>query len=365
MQMSKRIIIPVILIIILTIFFGTFSAMAQHPGGDGGDEEITESITYNNYSSVGGNWETTIAEELDGITITNMEFELSWTDDEGSDSDPDTFSLQTDDERHEPKSSSGSGGMVAISWDEDGLNNVWNVMVTCDSAGPTTVPRGPLGFITDEEPDPGNSWTLVVTYTYTESTGSMGGMPANVRAVYSSPIFWIHVGLMISSTYLFLFAGVFAGVFIYSRNKWNNSVSKFKNYVAKPNLLIILVILAFIAFFLASVPIGMWVAGMMYGWTNAWTGFPAIWNPDAFSFTNADNVSFIVLLLWAIPVYLNRRQIMQHKWFKKFFGWSKFLMSRAEKAPSPRLLNKELAICYFFMGFMVFLVFMVQPHGSG
>ena len=90
-----------------------------------------------------------------------------------------------------------------------------------------------------------------------------------------------------------------------------------------------------------------------------------MWNPEAFEFTNADNVSFIVLLLWAIPIYLNRRQIMKGKWYKKLFGWSKFMMGRAEKAPEPKLHVRELALCYFFMGIFVYLLFMVQPHGSG
>jgi hypothetical protein len=55
---------------------------------------------------------------------------------------------------------------------------------------------------------------------------------------------------------------------------------------------------------------------------------------------------------------------MHHKWFKKFFGWSKYLMEKARTAPEPKLLTKEMALCYFFMGLFVYMVFMVQGHGS-
>jgi hypothetical protein len=364
-MINKKLVGLFLSIMIIIIISQTLVVTAQHPGSDDSSSEVTETITFSDYSSVGTSWENTLESEFSDKSIKNIIFELTWTDDEGTDSDPDTFSLQTDDEMNDPKSDSGSSGSVSTTWNEERLNNVWNIVVTCDSAGPTTVPRGPLGILTTNEPDPGNSWTLVVTYTYTKSSGGMGGMPPNVAAVYSSPIFWIHVGLMISSTYLFLFTGVFAGLYLYSRNKWNRSESNLKRYFTKPNLIIICVFLAFIAFFLASVPIGMWVAGMMYGWAKAWTGFPALWNPEAFEFTNADNVSLIVLVLWAIPLYLNRRQVMQTKWFKKLFGWNYYLMKKAETAPEPKLHLRELALCYFFMGLFVYLVFMVQPHGGG
>ncbi len=360
--MFKKIIIPTILIIISIVLIFTTS-YAQHPGNiDTGEQ--TDTITFNDYNAVGTSWETTISEEFAEISIVNIAFDLTWTDDEGTNSDPDTFSLQATDGMNDPQSNSGSGGSVSISWAEGRLNNVWNIVVACDAAGSTQVPVGPLGIITQEESDPGNSWTLVVTYTYTEGGGGPGGPPANVVAVLNSPIFGIHIALMISSTYLFLFTGIFAGVYLFARHKWAGSNEYFKKLVSKQNLIIILLILAFIAFFIASVPIGMWVAGMFYGWSKAWTGFPALWNPEAFEFTNADNVSFIVLLLWAIPIYLNRAPIMNGKWYKKLFGWSKFLMARAAKASPPRLTNKEFALCYFFMGIFVFLVFMVQPHGS-
>jgi hypothetical protein len=363
--MSKNTIILTVLLVILMIVTISQTVVAQPHGSGGGSEETTETITYSDYCSVGATWDTTIDNEFSDKSIKNIVFELTWTDDEGSDSDPDTLSLQTDDAEHDAKSGQSSSGTVAVTWDEPDLNNIWNIVVACDSAGPTQEPYWRVGVITQDVPDPGNSWTLKVTYTYTEDSGSMGGMPANVAAVYSSPIFWIHVALMIASTYLFLSTFIFAGIFLYARTRWNDSNSKFQRYLAKPNLTFISVILAFVAFFLASVPIGMWVAGMMYGWTKAWTGIPAIWNPEAFDFRNADNVSFAVLFLWAIPAFLNRRQFMQTKWYRRFFGWSKWAMAHADRAPEPKLMMREIALCYFFMGFLVYLVFMVQPHGSG
>ena len=361
--MTNKKIITLILLMVFTVTFGSITSVAQHPGNvDTGEQ--TGTITFSDYNAVGTSWETAITELLADKSIISMDFELTWTDDEGSNSDPDTFSLQTDDERHEPKRDSGSGGTVSISWNEDDLNNVWNVIVTCDAAGPTQVPVGPIGLITQEEPDPGNTWTLEITYTYTEGGGPGGGPPGNIAALLVDPIFWIHVGLMVSSTYIFLFAGIFAGVFLFTKDKWKNASSKLQRTVSRANLLLILVIVAFIVFFIASVPIGMYVAGKAYGWHLAWSGFPAMWNEEAWEFTNADNSSLYVLVLWAIPIYLNRRPIMRGKWFKKFFGWSKFLMERAEKAPEPKLLEKELALCYFFMGLFVYLVFMVQPHGT-
>jgi hypothetical protein len=362
--MSKRIIFLTIGLLLLVISLTSFNSVAQHPGGDPGGVQ-TGTITITDYNADGSTWEDTITEEFDGLSIESITFDLSWTDDEGSDSQSDSFSLQTDDDIQAPKSGSGSGGSVSVSWDDDGLNNVWNIAVTCDSAGPTQVPYGPLGLLTQQEPDPGNSWTLVVTYSYTEDTGGMGGPPQNVIDVLNSPIFKVHIALMIASTYLFLGTGIIAGIYLFSRTEKGKSIPFIQRHFSTTKVIVIIVILAFIAFFLAAVPIGMWVAGGFYGWTKAWTGFPALWNPEAFELTNADNVSFIVLLLWAIPVYFNRRPIVQSKWYKKFFGWSKFLMARAEKAPNPKLQNIEFAISYFFMGFFVYLVFMVQPHGSG
>ena len=108
----------------------------------------------------------------------------------------------------------------------------------------------------------------------------------------------------------------------------------------------------------------MYVAGKAYGWENSWTSFPAVWNPWFYDLKNADNVSFIVLLLWAIPLWLNREQVMAHRshaFLFRRFGW---VRRQYEKAPAAKLTDREMAIIYFLMGIMVFLVFMVQSHGN-
>ncbi|UCE73742.1 MAG: hypothetical protein JSV56_12050 [Methanomassiliicoccales archaeon] len=361
--MVKKVKIATIFIITIMITIGNLSVTAQPPHGDG--EEQTKTISFNGYCDVGASWEKEV--NLGEVSLTNIVFELTWEDDEGSDSEPDSFSLATDDGEHELKSDQGASGKISVSWEEDMLNNTWNVVSTCESAGPTNVPVGPIGLVTQEEADPGNSWNLDVTYTYTESMGG-GGPPPNVAAVLESPVFKVHIALMVASVFLFLITGLVAGAFIFTRitSKSPKGFTSFMERLFNPPLLLfLLVIVTFIVFFLASVPIGMWVAGMFYGWNKAWTGFPAIWNPEAFDMTNADNVSFIVLLLWFIPMYINRAQIMRSKYFKKLFGWSKFAMKRAEMAPNPKLSIGVLALCYCLMGIFTFVVFEVQPHGSG
>jgi hypothetical protein len=362
-KILKNVTSTAIFVILIMTIFGSGLALAQgHPGGDpGGSGEQTGTISFNSNTAVGATWEQSESDEFEDKIILSIDFVLTWTDDQGSDSDPDSFRLSTNDENNDPVSSSGNSGTVTISWDEDNLGNEWNMAVTCETAGAT--PIGILGLRT--ESDPGNSWTLTVTYTYTDAPQGPMGPPAYIQEVLNSPIFKFHIALMIGSTFMFLFAGIFAGVFMVTRNKWAEARSNFMRFAAKPTLWIITAIAGFWAFFIAAVPIGMWVAGKWYGWAKAWTGFPAMWNPEAWELTNADNVSFIVLLLWALPLYFNRAQILRSKWYKKLFGWSKFAMSRAEKAPNPKLRNFELALCYFFMGIFVFLVFMVQPHGSG
>lgn len=362
-----------IIVIILMITFSNFNAVAPpgHPGGED-EEPQTAEIKYSGNTNEGDSWEKAvdlkkeagiIADEIDLLDIT---FELTWTDDEGSDSEPDTFSLKADDSGQGKGSGSGSDGVISFSLDMEGLNDTWNVTVTCDNAGFT--PFRPGGFV--GETDPGNSWDLKITFTYLESSGmgGGGGRPTNVTAVLESPIFAVHIALMVASVFLFLITGLVAGAFLFTRVT-TRSPKQFSSLMYKlfnpPILLIFLILVTFLAFFIASVPIGMWVAGNFYGWNKAWTGFPAIWNPEAFEMTNADNVSFIVLLLWAIPMYINRAQIMRSKYYKKLFGWSKLAMKRAEKAPDPVIPNSILALCYFFMGVFTYVVFMVQPHGSG
>ncbi|UCG69706.1 MAG: hypothetical protein JSV09_01395 [Thermoplasmata archaeon] len=358
--MAKRTRLVTIFIVIAMIIFGNIGVMAQPPHGNG--EQETETFPFEGYCNVGSPVEESL--ELQR-PIGEIEFVLMWEDDEGSNSDPDVLSLMTSDGMHEPKSDSGPNGMLTIIWDEHGLNDTWNMVINCESAGSTTEPMGPFGLLTEEVEDPGNSWTMLVTVTY---SSGMGGPPPGVQAILSSPIFKVHIALMVASVFLFLITGLVAGAFLFTRI-YSRSPEGFKSLMDRlfnpPFLLIFMVILTFLVFFIAAVPIGMWVAGMFYGWNKAWTGFPAIWNPEAFDMTNADNVSFIVLLLWFIPMYVNRAQIMRSKYYKKLFGWSKFAMKRAEKTPDPIIPNSVLALCYCLLGIMTFVIFEVQPHGSG
>ncbi|UCF09034.1 MAG: hypothetical protein JSW28_04940, partial [Thermoplasmata archaeon] len=176
-----------------------------------------------------------------------------------------------------------------------------------------------------------------------------------------------HVAFIIMSFFLYIVTGLVALAFITINilGKRVSDTSTIRKLFANPKPLIFIVLLTWLIFFIAAVPLGMWVAGMYYGPTKAWTGFPAMWNPEAFEMTNADNVSFITLLLFALPIYLNRAWVMKGKIFGKLFGRFKFAMKRAEKAPTPKLSYREFALCYFLMGIFIFVVFEVQPHGGG
>ena len=360
--MAKKLHIITISLIILVITLTSFGTLAQHPGG-GTSSEDTMTVSFNGYVAVGESWEKTV--EFTEGSISKVEFALTWTDDEGSDSDPDTLILLTTDGMHEPKSGEGSNGMVMVTWEEDMLNDTWSMVVTCESAGPTQVPFGFIGVISQEESDPGNSFSLDVTFTYSEDGG--GGPPPHVQAVLDSPVFKAHIAFMVASVFLFLGTGIAALAYL-TRNSWGKRVSdtsSMKRIFSNPKPLVFIVLLAWLVFFIAAVPLGMWVAGMYYGWSKAWTGIPALWNPEAFEMTNADNVSFVVLALWALPMYINRAWVVKGKRFAKIFGGIFFLMDWAKKAPPPKLTYREFAICYFLMGIFIFIVFEVQPHGGG
>ncbi len=362
---------------ILMITFGNFSVIAQdgHPGGD--IEPETGVLQYSGDTNEGDSWEQTLdlvseladqqGLELESIMVLDITFVLTWTDDEG-DSDPDDFMLMAADGMGEPLSDSGNGGELSVEKEGEAppVNDTWDVIVTCMNAGDTPPPIGPGIFTTVN--DLGNSWDLEITFQYLEGGMGGGGPPANVLAVLESPIFKIHIALMVASVFLFLITGLVAGAFLFTRIS-TKSPKGFTQIMERafnpPILLIFLVILTFLLFFIAAVPIGMWVAGNFYEPAQAWTGFPAIWNEGWWELTNADNVSFVVLAMWFIPMYINRAQVLKSKYFKKLFGWSKFAIKRGEKAPDPRLTNGILALCYFFMGIFTFVVFMAQEHGSG
>ena len=362
--MSERIITSVVVMILLVLVFGNIGGAAQHPQGEE-PEEKTGTVTLSGYcDNPATNQGGSIKEELVDLpegTIIEITFVLSWQDDEGSSSDPDTFSLSAIDATNGPVSGQSNSGEVTISRAEDDLNNSFTVEVACLSAGPT--PIGILGL--RQETDPGNSWAVVITYVYTEpASGGPGGPPANVVALLASPIFWSHVILMIISLYLFLITGFVGGTLFITGERWEKPDTFMKRWFGTPKMVLLLAGIAFIAFFLASVPIGMWVAGKMYGWAKCWTGFPAFWNIEMYDITNADNTSLIGLVLWFIPLYLNRSQIYGSRLYDKVLGRFEFAQRLRERAPAPRLSNRTLGLCFFFIGILIWLVYAVQPHGS-
>lgn len=307
-------------------------------------------------------WEKTY--DWSNLTILEVKFTLAWTDDEGSRSRPDAFKVTISDGGQGQASGSGSGGSIEAAAPSSGgpYNGTWTVTVECTAAGST--PVGPIGVIS--QTDPGNSWSFKLEYTYnTPSAGGPHGMPANVREVLSSPIFWAHIVLMVFSSYGFGVVGLLAGVYLVTRSRWADSASRLKRALASPRPYRSLSPHVWFAFFLASVPIGMWVAGKFYGWEHAWSGFPLIWQADFWTLKNADNTATIALVLWAIPMWLNRGDILTRKPHFRWLRWSGFLKRVAERAPPPRFSDREMALIYFFLGLMVFSMFMAQSHGGG
>jgi hypothetical protein len=252
---------------------------------------------------------------------------------------------------------------LSASVERDAMNSTWTLTVECTDAGP--MPVGPLGIIV--QTDPGNSWSLSFDYTYVEAKatpqGPMGP-PPEIVAIMNDPIFWVHVALMIFSSVMFGVVGLLAGVNLIWAKRWRDSTEQFKRWLANPRLYRVLAVHTWVAFFLAAVPLGMYVAGKVYGWGNAWSGFPAIWNPSFYDITNADHTSTIALLLWGIPLWLNRRTVMSHmshNWLFRRIPWAR---KQYEMAPEPMISEREMAIIFFLLGIMIFLVFAVQPHGN-
>ena len=97
---------------------------AMYPGNQNEDETtktITESGYCSNPSSDQANSVEEITITLEEGTVTAISFVLTWTDDEGSSSDPDTFALAVDDGGSNQKSGQGSGGDVTVTPDGESL----------------------------------------------------------------------------------------------------------------------------------------------------------------------------------------------------------------------------------------------------
>lgn len=328
---------------------------------------VTETISESGYcdnpdnNAAGAVWERTY--DLGDVAVSMVEVNLRWSDDEGGNSDPDEFRVSAEDGGGNSSDDRGSNGDLAFTIDMDGMDGTWTLKVELVDAGPT--PVGPIGII--NRVDPGNSWSLSFTYTYVPrdvEPPEPPGPPPNIAALYEDPLFWTHVVFMISSTYMFGLVGLLAGVAIFFRKRWADDASRWKRALATNRPFRALAVHAWLVFVVAAVPLGMYVAGKAYGWENSWTSFPAVWNPWFYDITNADHISLIVLVLWALPLWLNREQLMASRPHYWLFGRSPFFRRLAAKAPEPMVTDRELAIMYFLMGVFVFLVFMVQPHGN-
>jgi len=348
-----------LLVLLLVASGASMSTLAQDP--------VTETETASGYvdnpeeNAAGA--EVELRFEMPDMEIFAVEVTLTWTDDEGSSSNPDTLSLAAEDGMDANSQDIGSSGGLTVRLDGDELGSNWTVTVTCIEAGMT--PLGPLGRIGTV--DPGNTWSLEFTYTYVPvevEPPEPPGPPPNIAALYDDPIFWTHVAFMIASTYMFGIVGLLAGVVLFFGSKWADDPNRWKRALSTNRPFRVLAVHAWWVFLIAAVPLGMYVAGKAYGWENAWTSFPAFWNPWFWDITNADNISFIVLVLWAIPLWLNRQQLMASRAHAWFFGRIGFFRRLVGKAPEPMITNREMAIIYFLMGVFVFLIFVVQPHGN-
>jgi hypothetical protein len=331
-------------------------------------EEFTDTITESGRCAnpqsdpTGASWSNTYP--FDNITFVHVEVTLSWSDDETRVTGNDYFTLSVSDGTSGNSGTETSDrGSITIEFDVPTTKAVWDwtIQVQLVDAGR---PPGPLGIIGDS----GNAWDLTFTYTYSEYTpddgGGPQGPPPEIAALYDDPIFWTHVVFMIASTYMFGLVGVLALVALVTRKRWADDASRLKQALSTNRPFRAMAVHAWLVFAVAAVPLGMYVAGKAYGWENAWTSFPAVWNPWFYDIKNADNVSFIVLVLWAIPLWLNRRQLVAsrpHAWLFGRIGWFRRL---AAKAPEPVLSDREMALLFFVMGIFVWLVFMVQSHGN-
>jgi hypothetical protein len=198
---------------------------------------VTETVTESGYcdnpdsNAQGAVWEHEYAWEGQVLSVVAT---LTWTDDEGSNSNPDSFSLSISDVSGASDEASGSTGSLEASMAADDLDATWTVSVELTAAGMTPFTR--IGLV--GRTDPGNSWALRIEYTRVPEEGPSGpgGPPPNVVEVLNSPIFKAHIVLMVSSTVGFLLVGLLAGASLVTRSRWAEDPGRLKRLLAGPRL---------------------------------------------------------------------------------------------------------------------------------
>jgi hypothetical protein len=362
--MRTRQLLPLV-IIVLSLLVSPLAG-SQPPGDE--EQPVTGTITESGFCTnpsenpSGAIWEDIkpLSDLHGDIQVLTVELTLRWSDDEGSSSDPDSFVVSAVDELGNQISDSGSTGDLSALLEMEELNSTWTLKVECTDAGST--PLGPLGRI--RQTDPGNSWSLTFEYTYVPDDGGGGpGIPPHIAELLEHPVFKFHVALMVASTSMFLIVGLLAFTYLVTRSRWAEDPSTLKRWLSRPRLHRSLAPHVWIAFVIAAIPIGIWVAGKAYGWENSWTSFPVVWRPGFWDITNADHVAFLAIVLWAIPMWLNRGDIWSRRPHERFWIKREWFEGRIKKASLPLLSDREVAIIYFLLGVMIFMLFMVQPHG--
>jgi hypothetical protein len=277
----------------ISVFLALVLLVASPATSQEGSEPETETLSEQGYctnpqvDNAGSTWQRSYW--FEGRTILSLEATLSWSDDEsGVTAVADSFRLNVREGGGTEATEDGSSGSLYASIGAGELDSNWTVTVQCLEAGRAP---GPLGMVGDA----GNGWTLEIVYTYhdAEAPGPSGpmGPPPNIAALYDDPLFWTHVIFMIASTYMFGLVGGLAAIALYTRNRWREDPNRFKRALSTNRPFRVLAVHTWMVFFIAAVPLGMYVAGSAYGWENAWTSFPAVWNPWFYDITNADHVS--------------------------------------------------------------------------
>ncbi len=165
---KKTIALAIIIIVVISLGLSFIN------NGDNGGVERVPIIKSREYTTKGLTVEgESWGREFDFQNLTEIYFELGWTDDEGAESEPDTFefSVFADGINEVGQATNEMGGYAFISFTfscndttDEFLPAKWGVSIRCIEAGDT--PGGPLGLWVYN--DPGNVWHMYISYKYIE-----------------------------------------------------------------------------------------------------------------------------------------------------------------------------------------------------